>query len=254
MSINTPLMRLLSGMEPDKFDTNKLNINGEGCWADYDGSRVWSYRTQDNGMIQVDMATVGLNGRDQGGAPGTGSDWYLYLCANPSTGHQGAVVSRSITYDGVVFPSGYTSVRKLPFGFIYRADWDGIPNFHVPAFGGIITFTDSEDSAKWRVLVGGRSSSWQTISLAGWLPDNARVAYLDIETRDAGLACAGSAYIRSHGGQTSGVLCGSTSPTQPFVCQSRLIRVDSTRNIQYVVTGGAALYIRAAGYLMTEPS
>lgn len=256
LAVVTPTqpMRFLHGMEPDKFSTNILNINGEGSWSDGDGAYLWNYRAPINGAIQINMLNVGLNGRDQGSAPTTGTDWYLYLCANPATGHQGAVLSRSITYGGVAFPSGYTSVRKLPFGFIWNAGWDGIPDFHYPANGGIITLTGSEYSSLWHALAAGRAMSWTDVNLAPWIPDNARMAYLDLDTRDGGVGGAGSAYVRSYGGQPGGVLAGSTSPTQQFCNQSRLLRITSDRKIQYVMGGGSVLYIRVAGYVMTEPS
>lgn len=257
MNLTTPLIRFLHGMEPDKYDTNKLNINGEGCWADAEGLNIWNYRVPVNGAIQIDMMTVGLNGRDQGPEPANGTDWYLYLCANPDTGHQGAVLSRGKFYD-IAIPDGYTSLRKLPFGFVYNSGWDGIPNFHFPAFGwsGLITFTDASYISAFTPLVKAQASQWTDLDLSGYIPDNARMAWVGTEVR-AKQAQDGSAYIRSYVGQgEDGFLCGSVSGA--FVSLSsfdhHFIRVTSDRHIQYRTTGGASLILNVEGYVMTEPS
>lgn len=245
-------------MEPDKFSTNVLNINGDGTWADSDGINIFAYRQAYQGLLQIDFTRLGVNGRDTGSAPNSVGQWHVYLLGDPTNlGYTAAVLSQSITYSGVDrthIPSNLSCMRKLPFGFIYNPAWDGIPNFHIPANGGLITFTDSEYAAPWIALSSGISSAWATVDLSGYIPDNARMAYIKTEVRDRGIGSAGSAYLRSHGGQSTGALAGSSAPGNPASFCNHVIRIDSLRHLSYKVAGGSMLFITVLGYLMTEPS
>ena len=101
---------------------------------------------------------------------------------------------------------------------------------------------------------GNGDGAWKIVSLSNWIPDNARLAHLITEVRDGGLGVAGSCYVRSYGGQPTGILVGSTSPSAPFSFLSLEIRTNSDRNIEYRCTTGSRLWIQVRGYSMTEPS
>ncbi len=254
----TTMPRLLHGMEPDKLSTNVLNINGDGYWADAAGTDFFIYQQSLQGLLQVDLTRLGLNGRDAGTLPNSVGDWYIYLLGDPgNTQSTAAVASRSITYGGVDLsniPSNLTRMRKLPFGFIYNPAWDGIPNFHIPVSGSFFTYTDSEYAAPWIALANGTAQSWTDVDLSNYIPDNARVAYIKTEVRDGGINAGGSGYLRSYQGQTTGVIAGSSTPAMSSSFSNHFIRVDSLRKLQYKVTGGSSLFITVLGYHMTEPS
>lgn len=246
---NAPV-RYLSGLEPDKFSTNKLNIN-PGSVAEFYGKELFQFPFE----TQIDLTKQGLWGIDKGFVV-DGGELYVYVAWNPATSDYALVASQSTFQGGVVLPAGYLVARKLPWGVMYRSQWDGIPNFHLTNWPmPDIRFTDAEYSAKWMVLAAGISPTWRTLDLSAWLPDNARMAYIQVETRYIPGGSAGSSYIRSYGGQTTGLLVGSVNPGSEFSNGGALnIRVDSLRRMEYRVDPGAMLFIRVLGYSMTEPS
>lgn len=243
-------VRYLSGMEPEKFSTNKLNIN-PGSVAEFYGNALFHFPQE----TQINLQASGMWGIDKGYVV-DGQDLYVYVISNAATGQFGLMASQSIFQGGVVLPTGFTVARKLPWGVMYRAEWDGIPNFHLTNWPmPDIRFTDSEYSQTWSALSAGTAAEWTLVDLSRWVPDNARMAYIQVETRWLPNQPAGSSFIRSYAGQPSGLLVGSVNPGMQFSNGGSLkIRVDSTRKMEYKATPGAALYIRVLGYSMTEPA
>lgn len=241
-------VRYLSGLEPDKFSSNKLNIN-PGSVSEFYGRELFNFPVE----TQIDLTKTGAWGIDTG-AVVTG-DLCVYVIWDQSTGDYALMASQAIFQGGVVLPAGYTVARKLPWGVVYRAAWDGIPNFHLTNWPlPSIRFTDAEYSAKWVALVG-TSPTWTMVDLSAWIPDNARLAYIQVETRYIPGGPAGSSYIRSYGGQTTGLMVGSVNPGSEFSNGGALhIRIDSLRRMEYRVDPGAKLFIRVLGYSMTEPA
>lgn len=243
------ITRALYGLEPDKFSRNVLNIN-PGHAFDFYGKTLYDFPRE----CQVDLDRQGLWGFDSG-TPSDGDGIYLYLVADAASGDYGLIATKSIFQGGVVCPSGYSVQRKLPWGVIYRNAWDGIPNFHLTHWPmPAIRFTDAEYAAPWMPLGGVSTANWTDIDLSGYIPDNARLADIAAEVRYNG-GRAGSAYLRSHGAQSTGLLVGSGSPTCALPGMKQMsIRVDSKRHIQYRTTGDALLYLMVLGYSMTEPA
>lgn len=243
-------VRYLSGLEPDKYSARVLNIN-PGSVAEFYGGALYNFPLEK----QVNLDLVGPWRADR--LPLVeGGDLYLYVIWNAATGDSALIGSQSTFQGGVALPPGYTIVRKLPWGVVYRSVWGGIPNFHLTHWPlPEIRFTDSQYGAPWIALHAGTSATWADIDLSYWLPDSARMAYIQIETRYMQGGPAGSTYVRSYGGQPTGVLAGSVNPGSEFSNGGAIhIRVDSLRKIQYRATPGAALYIRVLGYSMTEPA
>lgn len=242
-------VRYLSGLEPDKFSTDKLNIN-PGSVSEFYGQELFNFPVE----TQIDLTTTGPWGIDSG--PVANGDLYVYVIWNKTTGDYALMASQSTFQGGVVLPAGYSVARKLPWGVVYRTSWDGIPNFHLTNWPlPSIRFTDSEYSAKWVALANGTSPTWATVDLSQWLPDPARLAYIQIETRYIAGGPAGSSYIRSYGGQPTGVLVGSVNPGSEFSNGGAIhIRVDSLRRMEYRVDPGVRLIIRVLGYSMSEPA
>ena len=225
-SPTTPMLLILSGLEPDKFSTNTLLINPGWC-ANSNGTCF----AQLTSVLTLDMTHNGLNGLDVG-SPASGTGYFVYIIKNESTGEVGAVISASIIYSGVVVPSGFVNYRKLRFGFVYNAARDGIPDFHLSAWPmPIIRLTGAETTSAYSVLNSGQSFSFSDINLAGFIPDNARMAYIQCITSSVGTA--GSAYLLSFGGQNTGVIVGSSTPldVQDRLCLT--MRVTSDIKLQY---------------------
>lgn len=238
-------MHLLSGCQPDKVSRNVIRI-AAGVIGDTRGLEVFVNPVR----RELDLTVIGPWGAD---APITTGDLCLYVIRHESTGEKAVIASQSQTFGGIVYPAGWEFFRKLPWGCVYNLAWDGIPNFHLAGWPSpYIRLTDSQYGAPWVALAAGASETWATIDLSPWLPDNARLAEINTEVRYGG-GSAGSAYIRSHGGQAVGLFVGSANPSAGSFTSQR-IRVTSTRRIEYRVTAGARLYIYVTGYFMTEPS
>lgn len=242
-----PILLAISGFEPDKYSTNQLLINPGECTSANSNSSA-----QLNSILTLDMTKNGLNGLDAG-SPQSGVGYFVYVVKNESTGQVGAVISASIFYSGVKVPAGFTLYRKLRFGFIYNKSRDGIPDFHLSAWPmPIIRLTGSETSPAYNVLNNGASTVFSDISLAEFIPDNARMAYVQCITTAVGNA--GTAYLRSFDGQPTGVVVGSATPGGMSDSFSITMRVTSDIKLQYKVIGGARLSIYVLGYEITEPS
>lgn len=246
-SPTTPMPLALSGFDPGKLSTNELILYPGWC-ASYNGESFAQLTSQ----IIIDLTSNGVNGLDTGTVT-NGYDYFVYIVKNETTGDVGAVASHAKFYGEVVVPSGYTMYRKLRFGFVYNSARDGIPDFHLSAWPTpIIRLTGAETTSDYNVLNVGSSSSFVDFSLSGFIPDNARMAYIQCITSSSG--GAGSAYLRSFGGQNTGIIVGSSSPgdVQDRLCLT--MRVTSDIKLQYRVIGGALLSVYVLGYEMTEPS
>lgn len=246
-SPTTPMLLAISGFEPEKYSTNQLIISRGWC-ASSDGNSFAQLTTE----IMLNLTTTGLNGLDTGVIT-NGYDYFVYIVKNETTGEVGAVVSHAKFYGDVVVPSGFTLYRKLRFGFVYNTARDGIPDYHLSAWPmPIIRLTGAETTANYNVLANGASSLFADVSLAQFIPDNARMAYIECITSSVG--SAGSAYLRSFGGQATGLIVGSSTPADVQDRMCLTMRVTSDIKLQYKVIGGARLSIYVLGYEMTEPS
>lgn len=206
----------------------------------------------DSTYLEVDVFKVGLNGRDGGGL----EDGHFYFYVLKSDTQTGIVASRAEFYRDVILPPGGPwMARKLPYGHPYRAIFGGFPPVHVSGWPQpSMIFTGAQYSGAWMALANGVASTWAAVSLQNWIPDNARLGNFIFEVRDRGQGLAGSCYVRSYGGQNTGVLVGSTSPLSPFAFLSIELRTNSNREIEYKCTAGVRLFIQVRGYAMTEPS
>lgn len=247
--IPAEVYRSLSGFEPDKLSTNVLNISPGSC-ANSDSTALFA----SSATLTVTMTTSGVGGLDTGSVA-NGTSYYIYLIANSTTGALAGLASAGETYGAVTLPTGYEHVRKLPFGFVYHAvNWDGIPDFHLSGWPRpFIRYTGAEEAAAWRALNAGTSGTFVDVDLSGWIPDNARMAYLLCRTATTG-AGIGYGIIRVLGSQTAGLGVGGVvaggAEAYSFIHQ----RVTSDRSLQYKVSGNASLTIFVLGYSMTEPS
>lgn len=242
-------VRLLFGCEPDKLAGTTLNIN-PGSVADFYGGRVHNFP----GQTSIDLTRIGPWGHDR--LLVDGQDLCVYCIEKIATGEQAFMGSPARYATDVVYPAGYTFVRKLPWGAKYRSSFGGVPDFHLTGWPmPYIRLTGAQYGAPWAVLPGvAAAGAWRSLDLSGFLPDNARLAEIVVEVR-YNSGAAGSGYVRSPGGSNpTGVFCGSGSPGSIGNTLSLPIRTDSDRHIEWYTTGDVVMWITVIGYWMTEPS
>src|SRR3990167_7812531 len=139
----------IDGFEPDKYGTNWLKLY-RGPVANLDGTEEIEWPQAND----IDMTQVGWNGRDHAGPIVEGAFYAPYLIKNTVTGELGAVLSRSRFYvdnvipESVILPPNCVNFRKKRFGFVYKAAWGGIPDFH--ECSGHVNLT-WEESPSWQV-------------------------------------------------------------------------------------------------------
>jgi hypothetical protein len=240
---------LIAGLEPDKLGPTKLRVRPGSC-ATAVGRSIISLSS----AVEIDLNRVGVLGRDAGVLEDK-QEYYLYILRDARTGAGSILASTSRNYGGVTVPLGFEVARKLRFGVVFDSKrWGGIPDFHIAHWPSpLVTFTQFEDSAKWDALTEGTSSSFARLSLEAFLPDNARLAR--VQTLVHARYKSGAAYLRTFGGQPTGILVGGASPIAGVASvQTMDVRVSSTRQLEYRVSGGASLTVRVVGYSMTEPS
>lgn len=239
-------IRALSGLEPDKYSTNVLNIN-RGHLFEQVSNSILEFNDS-----QINLSNNGLWGLDTG-SPSNG-ELYVYALKNVTSGDYGLIATKQKYEGDVTCPSGYQVVRKLPWGVMYNTAWDGIPDFHLAHWPSpLITLTASESSSNWCALAAGSAQAFTDVDLSSWIPDNARMAFISCQTRYS--SATGSAYVRSYATQTTGQLVGSVTANCAYQNMTTMIRVTSDRKIQYKNnSSGSRLYIYVLGYCMTEPA
>lgn len=246
--MTTESVRGIFGCEPEKISTNVISFN-PGSICEYYGGARYDF----TGNSSLDLSNNGLGGLDTG-APMDGDGIYIYCINNTVNSSFGFIASKAIAEGDVIYPTGYSFVRKLPVGFIYNSGWDGIPDFHLTHWPmPEIRMTSSETSGLWCALANGNASDWTAVDLSSWIPDNARMAHIQTRLTYTSGSSA-SAYIRSDGFQTTGRIVGSVSSIAPYAEGERKIRTTSARQIYYKASPGIKLNIYVLGFSQTDPS
>ena len=244
--------RLLFGLEPEKLSGTELNLQA-GAAADQYGTEV----LRSTSALTINLATNGALGLDTGTIT-SGEDYYVYLLKTTADGSLSALVSTSISYGGVTVPSGYTMHRKLPWGFIYNttSGWgvtNGIPDFHLTHWPKpLTTFTAFQFASPFLALTAGTSTTFASVDLTPWLPDNARLARIACRVNYS--SGAGKAYVRTYGTQSTGIEVGRPTAASDVRLFMFDMRTTSTRLMSYKVDSGVTLDIGVMGYSQTEPS
>jgi hypothetical protein len=211
--------------------------------ADFTGAVVFTF--PDRSTVSLD--TIGPNGVDRPLGPTDGI--HPYVIAD-GMGVPAILMSPGISVGGVIVPVGWTLVRKLPFGVVLRNG--EIPNFHC-SFWPMprIDLTGVIAGSSGSVLSDAKSADWAPISLASWVPDNARHAYLHCEV--GAVTQAGTAYLRA---MTTGLLnVGNANPSSGVRSLGVFpIELRSDRTIDYKTSGDARLTAKVIAYSMTEPT
>lgn len=246
----------ISGLEVTRFDANTFQIQpGGAANSTNDPTEMLRHTTTTN----VVLTSTGLNKLDTGTIANY-DECYIYLIKNLTTGVVGFVVSKSISYGGVVYPSGYGAAksRKLRWGIVYRSI--GIPSFHY--FNGLTHFTDPDVEGGYFWPDGAynvdTAGSWTTIDLkpasgTKILPDNSRMAIL--WARVDYVSSAGRAYVRTPSTSGAGKTVGYVTTNIARVFTGDFImQTNSTGQIQIKTDSGVKIWISVVGYLQSEYS
>ncbi len=253
------------GLNAGSYDSNRMYFN-PGTFADSTGD---TFAMTTHPQI-VDVNTTGINvagsppdasystiiGGMAEGAPSSPSDLSFYACTRNSDNAVAFLASSFTTYGGVApyVPSGWTVKRKMHFSCIYAtgrgANWNGLPDFFQEIDNSKTVLTGSDSTSNYQILNAGSSGVFVSASAATFFGDAARFVILFCKTTSAGTP--GTSYLRVPG-VGSGFEVGEVTATStdykvvPY-------KLDSVRNIEYKITGGARLSLYAMAYTFDEPT
>lgn len=242
----------LFGLRPQRVDQWTLEISPGTCTdADVTTNMIIPPDTP----AYVDIRVNGLGGLDTGTVQ-IGESYYVYIIKNPISKLVSAVLSKELSHITVTKPSGYTAIRKLPWGFVYTSN--GIQPVHVSGWPAPFTrFTLADDTSSWQVLSSGVNSSWTAVSLAGFLPVNAKMAYvMCFAVGTSGNPNFSSARITTDpvNGSAGIPVGGKSSGNQGSLPIYVWIETNGNRQIYYKTLSGTMLDIYILGYMQSEIS
>lgn len=190
-------------------------------------------------IYNIDMNTVGLNGRDAGSF--SNGCYMVYALYNPTTGERGFIASKAIRFQDAVIPSGFTSWRKLMYGVTV------IGGRCVPVHSTcwpmpVVEFTEQLQVAALTT----QSPNWVTLDLSAYVPENARFCMFRVVM--TGASC--NAWMAS---SSSGYGSRLVSYNQQGVIAGFGIRIDSAQKVfAWLGSSGARMDIYLEGFKMTE--
>jgi hypothetical protein len=168
------MMYYVAGFQPGILnDTQIVFESGVVALWTGGGADGWGYEIhEEKGETLVDLRTTGINGKNTGTNGQVPNGCYIpFYFKNPTTGKFGILMSRDIDWPAGV-PSGFTSYRKSMCGFTVRG------NKIVPQHIGNMPMCSIDYSQTYFVgsVIGaaGNINQWVQMSLAGYVPDNAR--------------------------------------------------------------------------------
>lgn len=241
----------ISGCEPVRINANVVEIQPGGAANSYNDPSEFLRLIA---ATQVNLTVSGINGIDNGVTPSTDDDIFFYLVKHTTNGTVGVVASRSISYGGVTYPSGYSSAkaRKLPWGAKYKSS--GIQAFHY--WKGFTRYTEVDDSGSWEPTGASNvdtAGAWTTIDLNKFIPDNARLALLHVRTDY--VSALGDSRVRPGSGSSSaGIVCSYVNSASVRQWAEVWCQTNSTRQIQIKTTSGVKIWVAVAGYMQSEYS
>lgn len=246
----------ISGLEPTRYSSAVILVAPGGAANSYNDPTEMLRLTSNT---LVDLTVNGLNGLDTGTITNY-DEIYLYLIKHLTTGVVGIVASKSISYGGVTYPSGYSSAkaRKLPWGIVYRSG--GLPSFHYTHRKTMFTEPDVEGGFFWPdgAYNVDTAGSWTTIDLkpssgTKIIPDNSRYVYLWVRTDY--VSASGRSYIRTPSTSGSGKTTGyvTSSLVRSFVGDVGM-QTNSLGQIQIKTDSGVKIWVSVTGYDQSEYS
>lgn len=258
------LFGVYQGLNAGSYDESRLYFN-PGTFTSSDGTRVLNFTTP----IMVDVGTVGVQ---NGGAPVGYSEWLGGMAEGSPSSPVGlsfysiqkdddptaiAILASSYIFYGDVaphIPAGWTLIRKMHFSVVYDVGrgthWNGFPDFFTDIDNSFTIFSKAGDSTEFQALGVGAATSFTPVSLTDWLTDGARTALIYYKISPTG--SAGTGYLRPPG-QGDGFAVGEVGAANT-IYGFAWMKVDSIRNLEYKISGGARMNIFVQGYKFDDPT
>jgi hypothetical protein len=194
--------------------------------------------------------TGALNGLDTG-TPVNNTAYYIYAILNPDTNQSSFLISAAAIPTAVIVPPGYTKIRKLPFGFVFKSG--GILPMRITSWPQpSIFYTLFDDSATFRVLTTGRNSSWTAVNLSAFVPANAGLVYIRCNTDNARGSAPRISSSNVENSTTNPGIIINGNPSDPHGSASSLWFPVNGNVIYYKTSIYNSLTISVQGYAMTE--
>lgn len=195
-------------------------------------------------------ASGALNGLDTG-TPVNNRSYYIYAIYNENTNTGAFLISAATSVTAVVRPSGYTKIKKLPFGFVYKNS--GLLPVRLTAWPQpSVFYTEYNDSATYKVLSDGQSLSWAAVDLSPLVPENAGLIFIRCYYGSArGGVCRISISSVENSTTNPGTVV-SGFPSDPHGSANSFWFSTNGRIIYYKASSSTPLTISVQGYAITE--
>jgi uncharacterized cupin superfamily protein len=263
---NQYLPNIYQGCNAGSYDSHRLYFN-PGVFSGASGVGVYHYDLP----IIVDVNTVGINaagsppdasystiiGGMAEGAPVSPAALCFYACTRNTDNAVAILASTYTDYTSVsaYVPAGWTLQRKMHFEVCYvtgrGTNWNGIPNFFQDVDNSWTKLTGAGDDSNYQILSAGSATSYTLVTAATFVGDASRTVNLWCHVTATGVA--GTAYLRPPG-TGNGFAIGTVGATGDFYCFVPRYKLDSSRNIEYKITGGARLSVFIFDYSYDDPS
>jgi len=191
-----------------------------------------------------------INGLDTG-SPVNNTSYYVYAINNPTTTSNEFIISAATSVTGVTLPSGYTKIKKMPFGFVYKNS--GLLPMRITSWPQpSLFYTEYNDSNTYKVLNNGNSLNWTAVDLSPLVPANAGLVFIRCYYGSArGGACKISISNVENTATNPGMLV-SGYPSDPHGSANSFWFSTNGRIIYYKASSSTPLTISVQGYAITE--
>jgi hypothetical protein len=224
--------RMIEGLVPSRVGVAILEISAGVAFSD-DATTVMQLLT----AVNLDLTTVGANGRDQG-VLSSSSWYYLYVIKNVTSGAVATLASLSAT--APTLPSGYTKRRRIGVCRVTAAS--DILNAVVSGKGTsrAYYYVESFDTTL-RILSAGTAIVWTDVSAGTLIPPTSRMGCFQC----MGLIDqARFALVRPNGTSISGTARIHGSETA-----HTYLYTDATQVVEYMVSNAALeFYLSVMGF------
>lgn len=236
----------LIGLQPVVVNNSVISISSGVC-TDYQASTTMTVMPGTPININLLSTQKGLGALDRGTVT-VNQSYYIYIVKNPTSGIVGALASRATTVDQVALPSGFTKIRKLPWGITYGPS--GLRPVQIT--GWPTPFT--QFLTPITLVTSGPTNGWINLSLANYIPANAQKVFLNCTLAGqggVGMTATEGTYLAGGALIISGVPLNVQSPQHSI---QAWVPTTSNRSIVYYVGWYGAMIVDLVGYQQTEIS
>lgn len=236
----------INGLQPVVVNSSVIRVSPGVC-TDYLASTTMTIPPDVPVNIDLLSTQKGIGALDRG-TVAANQTYYVYMVKNPTSGIVGALASRATTVDQVFMPTGFTKIRKLPWGITYGAS--GLRPVQITGWPS--PFTQFLDPIV--VASSGQTSGWTTCNLTNFIPANALKVFVHCVISGQG----GVASTPTQGAFVAGsILTVSIYPLNlqaPQHSMQAWVPTTSNRTMVYFVGGYSTMTVYLVGYQQTEIS